>query len=143
MYQLQPRAPKGGKLGINGEFYEGGKFLPQTDKAKNQKKRKAYTGKQNIAPYKWVKSQNKYSKSIYSEIGLVCTHINNIFSLEDKTEWPQRDNICYNNKDLYAVAKSNNWDDVCEGFFKMMFDKWIDGYNFYCVDETGIEFTKD
>lgn len=49
----QKRATKGGQVGVNGEFYEGGKFLPNTEKPKGKPaKRKAR--KVEIEPCKWV-----------------------------------------------------------------------------------------
>jgi hypothetical protein len=49
-------APKGGTIGTNGEFYEGGKFLPSTTLPKRHQKKTTYTGprKQPIAPYEWA-----------------------------------------------------------------------------------------
>jgi hypothetical protein len=53
----QPRASKGGEVGINGLYYSGGSFLPSTDNAKLPKRRKGKgTGKQEIAPYEWAVS---------------------------------------------------------------------------------------
>ena len=48
------RAAKGGEVGANGEWYEGGKFIntiPQNKKREGSKPRG--TGKQEIAPYVW------------------------------------------------------------------------------------------
>ena len=45
------RAKKGGQVGVNGEFYEGGTFLPSTERPKGKSVKK--TGKQEIEPYKW------------------------------------------------------------------------------------------
>jgi len=47
----QKRAKIGGEVGTNGEFYEGGKFLPSTQKPKGKPRRGS--GKQEIEPYKW------------------------------------------------------------------------------------------
>lgn len=49
----QARAKKGGEIGANGEFYEGGKFIARTEKAKSQKEAYRATRKQNVAPYVW------------------------------------------------------------------------------------------
>jgi hypothetical protein len=49
----QKRAQRGGETGTNGEFYEGGKFLPSTRRPKGQAVAKAVTRKQEVAPYKW------------------------------------------------------------------------------------------
>lgn len=48
------RARKGGEVGVNGEFYEGGKFLPSTEQPKRSVKRApAKVAKVEIAPYVW------------------------------------------------------------------------------------------
>ena len=54
------RAPKGGCVGINGEFYFGGEFLPTTNHAKGilgkeRKKVQGFVGrKRELRPYHWV-----------------------------------------------------------------------------------------
>ena len=50
----QQRAKVGGEVGTNGEWYNGGEFLPSTQLPKMTKtaKRKS-SGKRQIAPYKW------------------------------------------------------------------------------------------
>ena len=63
MKRLQ--AKKGGEIGVNGEFYEGGKFLPSTQKGKGTSRKG--TGKQEIAPYKWEFAPEGM-KSIYRTI---------------------------------------------------------------------------
>lgn len=50
--RTQQRAKIGGEAGVNGEWYEGGKFLPNTQKPKGTPHKKG-TGKQQIAPYVW------------------------------------------------------------------------------------------
>jgi len=48
------RAPKGGAVGANGEFYEGGKFINTV--AANAKKlgsKPSGSGRQEIEPYRW------------------------------------------------------------------------------------------
>jgi len=52
MTYQQPRAQIGGEVGVNGEFYEGGKFLPSTEKGKG--KTVKLQGKVEIAPYVWI-----------------------------------------------------------------------------------------
>jgi hypothetical protein len=47
------RAAKGGETGVNGEFYEGGKFLPSTDRAKGKPVPRK-VGKVQVEPYVWV-----------------------------------------------------------------------------------------
>lgn len=47
-------AKAGGEIGTNGEFYEGGKFMPSTTLPKQEAaKRKAASKKQEIALYTW------------------------------------------------------------------------------------------
>jgi hypothetical protein len=60
------RAKAGGEIGVNGERYEGGQFLPSTTLPKQAPtSRKAGTGKREIAPYVWeVAPEGK--QSIYS-----------------------------------------------------------------------------
>ena len=45
----QPRAPKGGVTGPNGEFYKGGAFIATTDRPKGKKSQ--CQRKQEISPY--------------------------------------------------------------------------------------------
>jgi hypothetical protein len=47
----QLRAAKGGEHGINGEFYAGGTFLPNTQKPKT--KRRKGSGKRQVGPFRW------------------------------------------------------------------------------------------
>lgn len=62
------RAIKGGEIGMNGEHYEGGQFLPNTTLGKMQKSSKASGGRKvEIAPYTWeVAPEGK--KGIYRQI---------------------------------------------------------------------------
>lgn len=46
----QRRAKIGGEVGVNGEYYEGGKFIANTDRAKGHKVAGRATGRQLIAP---------------------------------------------------------------------------------------------
>jgi len=46
----QLRAKIGGETGANGEWYEGGKFIARTDRAKGHKIAGRATGRQLIAP---------------------------------------------------------------------------------------------
>ena len=49
---MREQAPKGGCTGVNGEWYQGGRFLPSTEQPKRHGCRTA-TGKQEIQPYEW------------------------------------------------------------------------------------------
>lgn len=46
----QRRAKIGGEAGVNGEWYEGGKFIANTDRAKSHKPAGRATGRQLVAP---------------------------------------------------------------------------------------------
>ena len=60
------RAKAGGEIGVNGERYEGGQFLPSTTLPKQAPtSRKAGTGKREIAPYVWEVAPEGM-QSIYS-----------------------------------------------------------------------------
>ena len=51
----QPRARKGGEIGVNGLFYPGGSFIPSTKNGKQPKgKKRQGTGKQEIEPWVWA-----------------------------------------------------------------------------------------
>jgi hypothetical protein len=60
----QKRAKKGGEVAVNGEFYEGGKFIATTNHKKVEGS-KLSTKKQEIAPYKWEVSESGM-KSIFA-----------------------------------------------------------------------------
>jgi len=60
------RSPKGGTIGMNGERYEGGQFLPSTTLPKmTPAQQKAATRKQEIAPYTWEVAPSPELRSIY------------------------------------------------------------------------------
>jgi hypothetical protein len=61
------RAKKGGEVGANGEFYEGGKFIATTDHPKSHKKSKKISGKQEIEPGLWHASPEGMM-SIYRQL---------------------------------------------------------------------------
>ncbi len=65
------QAKKGGERGLNGEWYEGGQFLPgseKTVKGANKHEFKPPTGKQCIAPYVWEKAPKDGLLAIYARI---------------------------------------------------------------------------
>lgn len=66
---MNGRATRGGQHGLNGEWYEGGQFLPNThsQKGAHQSGRKG-TGKQEIAPYTWSVPPSDEAISIYRNI---------------------------------------------------------------------------
>ena len=50
---MNGHAPKGGCIGVNGEFYEGGKFLPSNPDRPKGMFSGGGTGKCEIEPYLW------------------------------------------------------------------------------------------
>jgi len=74
---LNNRAKVGGETGMNGEWYEGGQFLPSTMLPKGtQKKSKKGSGKQEIAPYKWVVAPADNLRSIFKQLAGVFARYN-------------------------------------------------------------------
>lgn len=70
MTTTKTRAKRGGEVGMNGEFYAGGTFLPNTKLGKMARSKPAGSGKVEIEPFVWVASEGR--KSLYRAIaGLV------------------------------------------------------------------------
>ena len=66
---MTKRAAKGGELGANGEWYEGGKFIntiPENKKREGSTPRKAR--KVEIEPYVWVLDPMDGTHSIYRKL---------------------------------------------------------------------------
>ena len=74
------RAGKGGEKGINGEWYDGGQFLPGSPNTiKGEMKatgNKRGTGKQEIAPYIWEVAPSPELKSIYQSVAGIFAKTN-------------------------------------------------------------------
>ena len=64
----QRRAKTGGEIGVNGEWYEGGKFIANTDHPKGQP-RKAKPRKAEIRPWVWVEAPSADHRAICATIG--------------------------------------------------------------------------
>lgn len=64
------RAKKGGQVGINGEFYQGGQFLPSSEATvKGAHKAIVRKGKKaEVAPYVWAEAPADDMLSIYERI---------------------------------------------------------------------------
>jgi len=135
------RAPKGGCLGINKEWYEGGKFLPQIprQKQKGSKPKKAM-GKQCIAPYKWVKSENN-SLSIYTQIELFLT----VEYPTGETLWDDpvsyRADQKFNPEIMKRHAQAMGWDEEYQKRLLSLAGSWEKGQNFFSVNEETKELT--
>lgn len=81
------RAIKGGEIGMNGEAYEGGQFLPNTTLGKMGKKaRAAATRKVEIAPYTYEIAPEGKS-SIYRRIAGTTAQWK-VFGKEFQPFWP-------------------------------------------------------
>ena len=86
---MQARAKIGGEVGTNGEFYEGGKFLPSTERPKRTGRSKG-TGKREIEPYVWVVAPSENHRSIFRAIAGVFGRYDDltktlVFAASDQT----------------------------------------------------------
>lgn len=54
------RASKGGQTGMNGEWYEGGQFLPNTQLTKMARPTRTGSGKVQVEPYVWVQARDGF-----------------------------------------------------------------------------------
>jgi len=80
MATTQKRARIGGETGTNGEFYEGGKFLPSTERPKGKPVKKK-PRKVNVEPYVWVTLEpGDNRKPILSIVGTGAAYI-------DRYDW--------------------------------------------------------
>jgi len=69
MKTTQKRAAKGGEIGANGEWYEGGTFINTTpENAKRYGSGPKSTGKQEIEPYVWQVAPQDGLRSIYKAV---------------------------------------------------------------------------
>lgn len=64
------RAKSGGETGMNGEFYAGGTFLPNTTLTKMARSKPTGSGKVEIEPFVWVASEGR--KSLYRKLVPLC-----------------------------------------------------------------------
>lgn len=65
---MTKRAARGGEIGTNGEFYEGGKFLPSTEQPKRKGSRPKPAGKREIEPFVWVVPPAEGLRSIFADM---------------------------------------------------------------------------
>jgi len=73
------RAKKGGQIGLNGETYKGGQFLPSSKftvkgKIRYEKSNIVGVSKEEIEPFKWELSPSPYARSIWALIKGVMDH---------------------------------------------------------------------
>jgi len=60
---MNGHAPKGGCIGVNGEFYEGGKFLPSNPNRPRGMSTSYRSGKVEIEPYIWKKYEGELKEN--------------------------------------------------------------------------------
>lgn len=110
MSVAQQRAKKGGEVGTNGEWYEGGKFLPTTEKPKG-KKAKRGSGKQQVAPYIWEVPLSDEHFAIFGKIvGTYAAYIDR--SNPDAGIEPFAPAIVHYGNDF----RGNAINDLCEAY---------------------------
>lgn len=106
------QAPKGGIVGVNGEFYEGGKFLPSTARAKGEPKPvKKFTGprKEQVTRYEYAE-RPEGMRSIYSAIvGSEAKEINGVMSRYEEI------NPAYARSEVYGCS------------IDLLIERWNDG----------------
>jgi hypothetical protein len=69
------RASKGGEVGMNGEFYNGGTFLPNTMLPKGATRPiVTATRKMEVAPYTWEMQPTATARTIWSLVGVTLNY---------------------------------------------------------------------
>lgn len=109
----QKRAQKGGEYGKNGEWYNGGSFIANTDHPKGQPKPKKLA-KREVAPYKWeVQPEHGYN-AIFSFVGGVWGKYNHetgkmsVF-LQDAPEDIKQLIEDFNNGAVWCFCQDGKW----------------------------------
>lgn len=84
------RATKGGEFGRNGEWYNGGQFLPNTDLGKRGSDGGKGNRKSEIAPYEWAVAPEDGMIAIW---GIIRGYVHNIgggyWPAYNRPEWKQ------------------------------------------------------
>ena len=115
------RAAKGGEIGINGEHYEGGQFLPNSRTRAKGSNRPRTTGKRQIAPYVW-------------EIAPSPSHFS-IFDLISNARCAMRNAVWEWDGDAIKVLRTDEADYISHGFYVPLYDliaaynagsRWVD-----------------
>lgn len=97
------RAMRGGEIGANGEFYNGGQFVADNPfTVKGSAARKGGTRKIEIEPYKWIVAENG-EKSIFSS--LVGTVARWVYGDDRKTDFKKIELV----PDVAEICKRNGW----------------------------------
>lgn len=117
------RATKGGEYGKNGEWYEGGQFLPSSkttvkgEFSQTQQAQQAQPRKQEIAPYKWEVSDKK---SIWKACGV------GYYTKFTKTGYSKDTGT----QGYLELIENRNWEGFDQDFFNEMqtlIDRWNNG----------------
>jgi len=111
------RANKGGEYGVNGEFYNGGQFLPSSpttikgefSRVKNEKQSKPR--KQEIAPYKWEISEKK---SIWSQ-------------LDGRVRFIGQTSYSKETGKVGTIELAGNWDKDTQDYLNNLIERWNNG----------------
>ena len=108
---MNGHAPRGGCIAVNGEFYEGGKFLPSNPNRAKGMSTSYKSGKVEIEPYVWKKYEGELRKD---EV------VNGFFML-----------LCEDFKDNYKYqCRIRNEKDDYEEYIKPYKTAWNEGKRF-------------
>jgi hypothetical protein len=120
------QAKKGGETGMNGEWYEGGQFLPNTELGKLPKKTKVKgTGKQQIEPYVWVtppEGSTELTRSIFAYMAgrfLDAAHFRRTGEMK-----------------VYAKPETMEYYKVNSFFLRVLADKYNKGERWFEIKKT-------
>ena len=114
MAATQARAKVGGEIGTNGEFYEGGKFLPSTKQPKRSPVKKVSGSKVEIEPYVWVPAQEG-KRSIYRTLmGVWAKMVDGklVASYREETRAYYNPNVENINKMIEMYNHGERWTDM-------------------------------
>lgn len=114
------RANKGGEYGVNGEFYNGGQFLPGselTEKGANKRSKSKFdpNKKQEIAGYKWELPPFENAKAIYPLVSGITKFHKTGYSKENGLEGCfQSASETFVNNDWWTQERIQGQDELIE-----------------------------
>jgi len=121
MKTTHSRAAKGGQLGANGEWYEGGKFIATTDHPKGGPKKHKKTGRVEIEPYVWVDGQEGKSPIFRTMAGVeIFNRDNNTFSFNPdlRLHYAEPEAIENRKANIAAYNSGLRWKVLSTGIFE-------------------------
>ena len=133
MTVAQKRAPKGGAYGVNGEWYEGGKFIATVNNPKRHTISKKAGGKVEIAPYEWIKRADlpEGFSTIYKP---VSTYID--WNEYRKNETVQADKSALQGlRNMYGDSAEKEIDKI-----NTLIEAYTKGHRFYQQSDNGYIF---